>query len=101
MSETEVNKEVDLEEQKNAANKDASPAEPTHLQNDAEDLGPAVVKPTDSNPDSTKKVKKVSDEVNKDAKDGSLPKDNKPSAAAEEVDPGDDEDVIEEATDEV
>ena len=35
MSETEVNKEVDLEEQKNAANKDASPAEPTHLQNDA------------------------------------------------------------------
>jgi len=64
-------------------------------------LGAAVVKPTDSNPDSTKKVKKVSDEVNKDAKDGSLPKDNKPSAAAEEVDPGDDEDVIEEATDEV
>ena len=28
MSETEVKKEVDLEEQKNAANKDASPAEP-------------------------------------------------------------------------
>ena len=56
MSETEVNKEVDLEEQKNAANKDAAPAEPTHLQNDAEDLGAPVVKPTDSNPDSTKKV---------------------------------------------
>ena len=94
MSETEVNQEVDLEEQKNAANKDASPAEATHLQNDAEDLGPAVVKPTDSNPDSTKKVKKVSDEVNKDAKDGSLPKDNKPSAAAEEVEA--EEDVISE-----
>jgi len=59
MSETEVNKEVDLEEQTNAANKDASPAEPTHLQNDAEDLGAPVVKPTDSNPDSTKKVKKI------------------------------------------
>ncbi len=58
MSETEVNQEVDLEEQKNAANKDASPAEATHLQNDAEDLGAPVVKPTDSNPDSTKKVKK-------------------------------------------
>ena len=27
---------------------------------DAEDLGPAVVKPTDSNPDATKKVKEVS-----------------------------------------
>ena len=94
MSETEVNQEVDLEEQKNAANKDASPAEATHLQNDAEDLGAPVVKPTDSNPDSTKKVKKVSDEVNKDAKDGSLPKDNKPSAAAEEVEA--EEDVISE-----
>ncbi len=94
MSETEVNQEVDLEEQKNAANKDASPAEATHLQNDAEDLGPAVVKPTDSNPDAAKKVKKVSDEVNKDAKDGSLPKDNKPSAAAEEVET--EEDVISE-----
>ena len=92
MSETEVNQEVDLEEQKNAANKDASPAEATHLQNDAEDLGPPVVKPTDSNPDAAKKVKKVSDEVNKDAKDGSLPKDNKPSAAAEEVET--EEDVI-------
>jgi len=94
MSETEVNQEVDLEEQKNAANKDAAPSEATHLQNDAEDLGAPVVKPTDSNPDSTKKVKKVSDEVNKDAKDGSLPKDNKPSAAAEEVET--EEDVISE-----
>ena len=94
MSETEVNQEVDLEEQKNAANKDASPAEATHLQNDAEDLGAPVVKPTDSNPDATKKVKKVSDEVNKDAKDGSLPKDNKPSASAEEVET--EEDVISE-----
>jgi len=93
MSETEVNQEVDLEEQKNAANKDASPAEATHLQNDAEDLGAPVVKPTDSNPDSTKKVKKItSDPAQKDAKDGSLPKDNKPSAAAEEVET--EEDVI-------
>ena len=90
MSETEVNKEVDLEEQTNAANKDAAPAEATHLQNDAEDLGAPVVKPTDSNPDSTKKVSKASDQVNKDAKDGSLPKDQKPSAAAEEVESSDD-----------
>ena len=30
------------------------------MKNDAEDLGSAVVKPTDSNPDATKKVKAVS-----------------------------------------
>ena len=85
MSETEVKKELDtVEEQKNAANKDAAPAETTHLKNDAEDLGAPVVKPTDSNPDATKKVSKVSDQVNKDAKDGSLPKDQKPSAMKEE-----------------
>ena len=100
MSETEVKKEVDLEEQKNAANKDAAPAEPTHLENDAEDLGAPVVEPTDANPDATKKVSKASDQVNKDAKDGSLPKDNKPSAAAEEVET--EEDVIaEDSTDDV
>ena len=93
MSETEVNQEVDLEEQKNAANRDASPAEPTHLQNDAEDLGAPVVKPTDSNPDSTKKVKKItSDPAQKDENEASLPKDNKPSGAAEEVET--EEDVI-------
>ena len=102
MSETEVNKEVDLEEQTNAANKDASPAEPTHLQNDAEDLGAPVVKPTDSNPDSTKKVKKItSDPAQKNEDEASLPKDNKPSGAAEAVDPGDDEDVIEESIDDI
>jgi len=92
MSETEVKKEVDLEEQKNAANKDAAPAEATHLKNDAEDLGAPVVKPTDANPDATKKVSKHSDQVNANANDGSLPNDNKPSAKAEEVET--EEDVI-------
>ena len=103
MSETEVNKEVDLEEQKNAANKDASPAEPTHLQNDAEDLGAPVVKPTDSNPDSTKKVKKItSDPAQKNEDEASLPKDNKPSGAAEEVESSDDDEVIvEDSIDEI
>ena len=103
MSETEVTKEVDLEEQKNAANKDASPAEPTHLQNDAEDLGAPVVKPTDSNPDSTKKVKKItSDPAQKNEDEASLPKDNKPSGAAEEVESSDDEEVIaEDSIDEI
>ena len=92
MSETEVKEVVDLEEQKNAANKDAAPAEPTHLENDAEDLGAPVVKPTDANPDATKKVSKHSDQVNANANDGSLPNDNKPSAKAEEVET--EEDVI-------
>ena len=101
MSETEVNKEVDLEEQKNAANKDASPAEPTHLQNDAEDLGAPVVKPTDSNPDSTKKVKKItSDPAQKNEDEASLPKDNKPSGAAEEVESSDDV-IAEDSIDEI
>ena len=92
MSETEVKEVVDLEEQKNAANKDAAPAEATHLKNDAEDLGAPVVKPTDANPDATKKVSKHSDQVNANAKDGSLPNDQKPSAKAEEVET--EEDVI-------
>ena len=85
MSETEVKKEAEaVEEQKSVVNKDAVPAEKSPLKNDAEDLGSAVVKPTDSNPDATKKAKKVSDQVNKDAKDGSLPKDQKPSDMKEE-----------------
>ena len=85
MSETEVKKEAEaVEEQKSVVNKDAVPAEKSPLKNDAEDLGSAVTKPTDSNPDATKKAKKVSDQVNKDAKDGSLPKDHKPSDMKEE-----------------
>ena len=87
MSETEVKKEVEAvdEQIKSAINKDAVAAEPTPLKNDAEDLGKAVVKPTD--PDgqtAVDKVKKVSDQVNKDAKDGSLPKDQKPAGMKEE-----------------
>ena len=85
MSETEIKEEVELAEAPNVVTKDAAPAEPTHLSNDAEDLGAPVVKPTDSNPDATKKVSKVSDQVTKDANDGSLPNDNKPTAASEEV----------------
>ena len=85
MSETEIKEEVELAEAPNVVTKDAVTAEPTHLSNDAEDLGAPVVKPTDSNPDATKKVSKVSDQVTKDANDGSLPNDNKPKAASEEV----------------
>ena len=85
MSETEIKEEEVLAEAPNVVTKDAEKAEPTHLSNDAEDLGAPVVKPTDSNPDATKKVSKVSDQNNKDANDGSLPNDNKPTAASEEV----------------
>jgi hypothetical protein len=94
MAETEIKQEVEQEvraEELDTKGDPSAPAksggasEPTHLKNDAEDLGPAVVKNTDKLPDSTKKVKKHSDQVTANAKDGSLPKDNKPSAAAEEV----------------
>ena len=40
--------------------KNAVASEPTHLSNSAEDLGAAVVKPTDSNPDASKSTKEVS-----------------------------------------
>ena len=56
----EAGKEVMEATAPDAPKKNAVAAEPTHLSNDAEDLGPAVVKPTDSNPDATKKVKEVS-----------------------------------------
>ena len=101
MSETEVNKEVDLDEAQNAPIKDAVASEPTHLQNDAEDLGAPVVKPTDSNPDSTKKVKKItSDPAQKNEDEASLPKDHKPSGAAEEVESSDDV-IAEDSIDEI
>merc|ERR1711904_249082 len=59
---SDLEKQVDqVEEQvKDAVNANAVAAEPTKLKNDAEDLGAPVVKPTDSNPDATKKVKEVS-----------------------------------------
>ena len=109
MAETEIKKEVEQEvraEELDTKGDPSAPAksggasEPTHLKNDAEDLGPAVVKPTDKNPDSTKKVKKHSDQVNANAKDGSLPNDNKPSAAAEEAEVKDDKEIVAETADE-
>jgi len=103
MSETEIKKEVEQEVKAeeldtkgdpSAPAKSGGPSEPTHLKNDAEDLGPAVVKNTDKLPNSTKKVKKHSDQVNASAKDGSLPNDNKPSAAAEEAEVKDDKEIV-------
>ena len=85
MSDTEKQLDKVEEQVKDAVNANAAPAEPSKLKNDAEDLGSAVVKPTDANPDATKKIKKVSDQVNKDANDGSLPNDQKPSMKKEET----------------
>ena len=56
----EAGKEVMEATAPDAPKKNAVPAEPSPLKNDAEDLGAPVVKPTDSNPDATKKVKQVS-----------------------------------------
>ena len=96
MSETEVKQEG--EEEEKVVAKDAAPAEPTHLKNDAEDLGAPVVKPTDTNPDAAKKVKKVKDQVSKDENDGSLPNDQKPSSVKEEeVEVEGDEEIVETA----
>ena len=58
----EAGKEVMEAVAPDAPKKNAVPAEPSHIAKmaDHEDLGAAVVKPTDSNPDATKKVKEVS-----------------------------------------
>ena len=53
--------------QASAPTKNAVAAEPMKKVGEAEDLGPAVVKPTDSNPDASKKVKQVSDKVSQSA----------------------------------
>ena len=85
MSETEGKKEVEISEAPSVITKDAVASEPTHLKNDGEDLGKAVVRPTDPDGQTAgKKVSKVKDQVNKDENDGSLPNDNKPSGMKEE-----------------
>ena len=82
-----------------APKKNAVPAEPSHIasMNDAEDLGSPVVKPTDSNPDSTKKVKQVVDAVSKSAQVGSEPSHLKAGYEGkhEEVEDSEDKEVVE------
>jgi hypothetical protein len=60
--EAEVVREAMTNPQADAPKKNAVAAEPSHIAKmaDHEDLGAAVVKPTDSNPDATKKVNQVS-----------------------------------------
>ena len=100
MSEAEIKKEEAVSEANGVVNKSAVAAEPSPLKNDAEDLGKAVTKPSD--PDgqtAAKKVKKVSDQVNKDANDGSLPKDNAPAGMKEEEVEVEGEEIAEDKTD--
>ena len=83
---SDINVDVEVKEQTNVANKDAAPAQAPTLKNDAVDMGPAVVRPTDKNPDAAAKAKQnTSDPAKKKAKDGSLPKDQKPSTKTEAV----------------
>ena len=60
--EQEAVAEASANPQADAPKKNAVAAEPSHIakMNNSEDLGAAVVKPTDSNPDATKKSKQVS-----------------------------------------
>ena len=82
---SDTTKDVEKLEEVNVAVKDAAPAEPTHLKNDAVDMGAPVVKPTDKNPDAASKAKQnTSDPAKKSANDGSLPNDQKSASMKEE-----------------
>ena len=76
--------------QASAPTKNAVAAEPMKKMGDAEDLGPAVVKPTDSNPDASKKVKQVSDQVSKSSQVAAEPTHLK--TAKEETEKADEKD---------
>ena len=99
MAESEMQPEAIEEASANpmadAPKKNAVAAEPSHLETDYEDLGSPVVKPTDSNPDGSKKVNKVSDEVSKSAQVAGEPSHLK--ASYEETEEDTDSKDIEEA----
>lgn len=70
--EQDVVSEASANPQASAPTKNAVAAEPSHLKGDYEDLGAPVVKPTDSNPDATKKSTQAKDQVNAKAKPAEL-----------------------------
>ena len=86
--------------QADAPKKNAVESEPSALKNDAEDLGPAVVKPTDSNPDATKKTKEVSGDPQQKAQGSAdaMPKLKEEESKEEE---GEKKDVKEESEDSI
>jgi len=90
MAETE--KQVAEMTAPDAPKKNAVAAEPSPLKNDAEDLGSAVVKPTDSNPDATKKVKPVSGDAQQKNQGAADPM---PSVKKEEADEAEGEKISE------
>ena len=92
---TESIEEASANPNADAPKKNAVAAEPSHLSNDAEDLGAPVVKPTDSNPDGTKKVNKVSDAVSKSAQVAGEPSHLKAGYHEETEDSKDEEEVVE------
>jgi hypothetical protein len=98
---SDLKKEVENLEEVNVVVKDAAASEPTHLKNDAVDMGKAVVSPTDKNPDAASKAKQnTSDPAKKNEKDGSLPNDLKGSSMKEEeVEADADKEVVAETTD--
>ena len=108
MSDTEIQEvetvETEIQEDANAPKKNAVPAEKSPLSNEAEDLGAAVVKPDDSRKgpsDAGNKSKKVEDQVNKDANDGSNPAgqgDFKPGKSLKEEEVESDDEVVAEDT---
>ena len=83
-----------------APKKNAVAAEPSHLKADYEDLGTAVVKPTDSNPDATKKSKQVSGDPQQKAQGSAdaMPKLKEEESKEEE---GEKKDVKEESEDSI
>ena len=69
--EQNVVSEASANPQASAPTKNAVAAEPSHLKSGGyEDLGAPVVRPTDSNPDATKKSTQVKDQVNSKAQKG-------------------------------
>ena len=98
---SDLKKEVEKVEEASVVTANAAPSEPTHLKNDAVDMGKAVVSPTDSNPDAASKAKQnTSDPAKKNEKDGSLPNDLKGSSMKEEeVEADADKEVVAETTD--
>ena len=96
----EAGKEVMEATAPDAPKKNAVPAEPSPLKNDAEDLGAPVVKPTDSNPDATKKVKEVSGDAQQE-KEGApdkmqkiTPAKGEKLAAGDELEPEEGQEVV-------
>ena len=100
--EQEAVAEASANPQADAPKKNAVAAEPSHIasMNNAEDLGPAVVKPTDSNPDATKKTKQVSGDAQQKNQGAADPmpklKESEESKSKEDVKEEDKEDEKEE-----